>query len=91
MSLHHGAMDWSDFTISWSYLFVFYAHQIVILAEYTHNVVFLKSNIETCLREFANNKGAEQPEHPRSLLSTLVICLLESVLSRLATSEISTF
>ena len=40
---------------------------------------------------FANNKGADQPAHPRSLISAFVICLLESIISRLATSEISIF
>ena len=46
---------------------------------------------KTCLRWFANNKGANQPVHPRSLISAFVIRLLESIIYRLATSEISTF
>ena len=33
---------------------------------------------KTCLREFANNKGADQPAHPRSLISGSVIRLLKS-------------
>ena len=28
---------------------------------------------KTCLRGFANNTGADQPAHPRSLISTFVI------------------
>ena len=40
---------------------------------------------------FANNKGADQPAHMRSLISTFVIHLLESIISRLALSEISIF
>ena len=40
---------------------------------------------------FANNKGADQPAHPRSLLSTFVIGILKSIISKLATSEISIF
>ena len=44
---------------------------------------------KTCLRGFANNKGADQPAHPCSLISAFVIYLLESIISRLATSEIS--
>ena len=39
--------------------------------------------------EFANNKGADQPAHRSSLISAFVISLLESIISRLATSEIS--
>ena len=44
---------------------------------------------KTCLRGFANKKGADQPAHPRSLISAFVIRLLQSVIYRLATSEIS--
>ena len=36
----------------------------------------------------ANNKGTDQPEHPRRLISAIVIRLLESIISKLATSEI---
>ena len=39
---------------------------------------------------FSNNKGTDQPAYPRSLLSTFVIRLLQSI-SKLATSEISIF
>ena len=45
----------------------------------------------TCLQRFANNKSADQPAHPRSLISVFFICLLESIISRLVTSEISFF
>ena len=43
---------------------------------------------KTCLWVFANNKGADQPVHPPSLISTFVIRFLKSVISYLATSEI---
>ena len=47
---------------------------------------------KTCVREFANNKGADQPAPPLcSLISALVIPFLESTISKLATSEISIF
>ena len=46
---------------------------------------------KTGLWEFANNKDADQPAHPRSLISVFVICLLERFISSLATSEISNF
>ena len=46
---------------------------------------------KTCLLRFANNKGADQPAHPRNLISAFVIRLLESIISRLATGEISIF
>ena len=40
---------------------------------------------------FKNNKGTDQPAHLRSLISTFAILLLESIISSLATSEISIF
>ena len=39
----------------------------------------------------ANNKSADQPAHPGSLISACVIRLLESIISRLNTSEYSNF
>ena len=38
-----------------------------------------------------NNKGADQPAHSRSLISTFVLRFLESNISKLATGEISIF
>ena len=46
---------------------------------------------KTCLWWFANNKGADQPAHPHSLISAFVICLFESIISRLAMNDISFF
>ena len=40
---------------------------------------------------FANNKGADKPAHPHSLNSAFVIRVLESIVSKLAKSEISLF
>ena len=39
---------------------------------------------------FANNKGADQPARPHSLISAFVISLLESI-SRLAKNKITAF
>ena len=33
---------------------------------------------KTCLMPYANNKGADQPAHPRSLISTIIIRRLDS-------------
>ena len=44
-----------------------------------------------CLRWFAKRKGADQPAHPRSLISAFVIRFLESIICKLATDEISIF
>ena len=42
-----------------------------------------------CLRGFANSKGADQPVHVPSLIRVFVIRLLERVIVKLATGEIS--
>ena len=38
---------------------------------------------------YANNKGADQPTHSRSLISTFVVCCLCSIIHLLAIAEIS--
>ena len=40
---------------------------------------------------FVNNTGADQPAHPRSLISAFVVHLFESIICKLATGEISIF
>ena len=40
---------------------------------------------------FVNNKGADQPAHPRRLIRDFVILVLQSMISRLAIREISLF
>ena len=46
---------------------------------------------KTCLRGFVNNTGADQPAHPRSLISTFAIRFLESIICKLNTGEITSF
>ena len=46
------------------------------------------STCENLSLGFTNNKGADQPAHPHSLISALVILILESSIFRLATSRI---
>ena len=42
-----------------------------------------------CLMSYGNNKGADQSAHPRSLISTFVVRCLDSVMSLVSVSEIS--
>ena len=42
-----------------------------------------------CLMPYANNKGADQPAHPRSLISTIVVHFLDSIMPLVSISEIS--
>ena len=38
---------------------------------------------------YANNKGVDQPAHPRSLISALVVRCLDSVMSLVSVTKIS--
>ena len=42
-----------------------------------------------CLMSYANNKGADQPAHPCSLISAFVVCYLDSIISLDSIAEIS--
>ena len=42
-----------------------------------------------CLMSYANNKGADQPAHPHSLISAFVVHCLDSVISLDSIAEIS--
>ena len=44
---------------------------------------------KTCLMSYANNKGADQPAHLRSLISAFVVCCLDSIISLDSIAEIS--
>ena len=57
--------------------------------EYNVPLLFGPRREKTYLRGVANNTVADQPAHPRRLISTFVIPLLKSIISKLATSEIS--
>ena len=54
----------------------------------TNNWAATQENLSSMV---ANNKGADQPAHPGSLISAFVIQVLESIISGLAMSEISIF
>ena len=42
-----------------------------------------------CLMPYANNKGADQPAHPRSLISTFVFRCLDSIMPLVSISKFS--
>ena len=41
------------------------------------------------LNDYGNDKGADQPEHPCSLIITFIIHFLESIIAPLASTKIS--
>ena len=46
---------------------------------------------KTCLMSYANNKGADQPAHPRSLISAFIVRCLDSIISLDSVAGISRF
>ena len=68
-----------------------------LLHIYWENITFCLQSIfgpghaKTCLMPYANNKGADQPAHPRSLISTFVVRCLDSMICILAISKVSRF
>ena len=57
----------------------------------SHVYIRLASTRENLSSVFANNKGEDQPAHPRSLISAFVIRLSENIISKIATREILIF
>ena len=53
--------------------------------------IYGPGHAKTCLMPYANNKGADQPAHPRSLISTFVVRCLDSMICILAISKVSGF
>ena len=51
--------------------------------------VFEPGHEKTCLMSYANNKGADQPAHPHSLISAFVVRCLDSTISPDSIAEIS--
>ena len=50
-------------------------------------VILRAPSWENLLLPYANNKGADQPAHPRSLISTFVVRCLDSIIPLLAISK----
>ena len=51
--------------------------------------IFEPGHKKTCLMSYANNKGADQPAHPRSLISAFVFRCLDSLMSLVSVTKIS--
>ena len=45
--------------------------------------------MKKCVMSYANNKGADQPAYPRSLISAFVVGCLDSIISLDSIAEIS--
>ena len=52
-------------------------------------IPFEPGHEKMCLMSYANNKGADQPAHSRSLISAVVVRCLDSIISLDSIAEIS--
>ena len=55
-----------------------YGYKIALL-KHNDNQTYEPGHEKMCLMSYANNKGADQPAHPRSLISAFVVRCLESI------------
>ena len=63
----------------------------IILGEYLGNLLLVKwaKSWENRFMPYANNEGADQPAHPRSLISTFVVHCLDNIIPLFAIAEMS--
>ena len=54
-----------------------------------HNAMYEPDHEKMCIMSFANNNGADQPAHPRSLISAFGVHCLDSIISLDSIAEIS--
>ena len=54
-------------------------------------LLFEPSHEKMCLMSYANNKGTDQPAHPRSLISAFVVRCQDRMIPLVHISEISRF
>ena len=54
-------------------------------------LAFEQGHEKTCLMSYVNNKGADQPAHPRSVISAFAFRCLDSVMSLVSVTKISSF
>ena len=55
----------------------------------SNNIQILASSRENLFMPYVNNNGADQPAHPRSLISTFIVRCLDSIIPPVSISKIS--
>ena len=53
------------------------------------NIIYEPGHKKMCLMSYVNNKGTDQPAHPRSLISAFVVRCLDSIISLASIVKIS--
>ena len=64
-------------------------HMLSVMLQHPNWLLFEPGHEKMCLMSYANNKGADQPAHPRSLISAFVVRCLISIISLDSIAEIS--
>ena len=64
-------------------------YQVVLATLLFYYAIHVSRTMRKCVMSYANNKGADQPAHPRSLISAFVIRCLDSIISLDSIAEIS--
>ena len=79
------SLRWAHISFCWFCHVV--AHLILVFVLGVHAIE--PGHEKTCLMSFADNKSADQPAHPRSLISAFVSRCLDSVMSLVSVTKIS--
>ena len=58
---------------------------------WNYEIGYGPGHVKMCLMPYANNKGADQPEHLRSPISTFDVRCLDGMICTLAISKFSRF
>ena len=69
--------------------FLRFAHDSLSKSLICDVILFEPGHEKMCLMPYANKKGADQPAHPRSLISAFVFRCLDSIISLDSIAEIS--
>ena len=85
-------LDWGVILIIWKEIVFDFAFIYDVAVKF-HKCTceYMPGHAKTCLVPYANNKGADQPAHPRSLISTFVVRCWNSMIFILAISKVSRF
>ena len=70
-------------------MYIFKFHQLQNYLAQLFIIIYEPGHEKMCLMSYANNKGADQPVHPRSLISAFVARCLDSIMSLDSIAEIS--
>ena len=90
--------DWADaqadLRLCWAHMpYCWFCHEAAQILFIRMSIFFLNqiwaTSWENLFMQYANNKGADQPEHPCSLISTFVVQCLDSIIPLASISEIS--